>query len=60
MRAMLIRVAKEWRLKPSELGICSEDDDLTYMVAYLRAESHMTAWESQEAQREAKRRAKRR
>jgi len=48
-----MRAAKEWHLKPSELGICSPEDDLAYMVAYLRTEIRMTAWEIQE--REAKR-----
>lgn len=54
-RAVLMRAAKEWHLRPSELGLCSQDDDLVYMVAYIRAELTMTAWESQEAEREAKR-----
>lgn len=58
MRAVLVRAAKEWGLKPSELGICAPDDDLAYMVAWLRADMHMRAWEMQEAEREAK--AKRR
>ena len=53
-----MRAAKEWHLKPSELGLCSPADDLAYMVAYIRAEIHMAAWEQQETEREAKRRAK--
>ena len=52
---MLIRAAKEWGLKPSELGICSPEDDLAYMVAWLRADTRMRAWEQAEAEREAKR-----
>ena len=49
-----MRAAKEWHLRPSELGICSPEDDLAYMVAYLKTETRMTAWEIQEAEREAK------
>ena len=48
MRAVLVRTAKEWGLKPSELGICSPDEDLTYMVAWTRAETKMMAWEQRE------------
>ncbi len=51
-----MRAAKEWGIKPSELGLCSTGDDLAYMVAYIRAEVQMTAWEQQQAEREAKRR----
>lgn len=54
LRAVLMKAAKEWKLRPSELGLCGPDDDITYMVAYLRAESNMAAWEQQEAEREAK------
>jgi len=50
-----MRAAKEWQIRPSSLGICTVDDDLTYMVAYLKTETRMTAWEIQEAEREAKR-----
>ena len=55
MRAVLIRTAKAWRLKPSELGICAPADDLAYMVAWMRAETRMAMWEQHEAEREAKR-----
>ena len=50
LRAVLMRAAKEWQKLPSELGICGASDDLTYMVAYLRAEIRMTAWEQQQAE----------
>ena len=50
-----MRAAKEWRLRPSELGLCSPADDLAYMVAYIRAELSMGAWEEQEAERVRKR-----
>ena len=49
-----MRTAKEWQIKPSELGICSPDDDLAFMVAYMRTELDMRAWEYQEAERERK------
>ena len=55
LRSTVMRAAKEWNLRPSELGICTVDDDLAYMVAYLRTETRMTAWEMQEAERETKR-----
>ena len=55
MRALLMRVAKSWGIRPSALGICSADDDLTYMLAWERAETKMLGWERQEAEREAKR-----
>lgn len=54
MRAVLMRTAKDWNLRPSELGICAPEDDLAYMVAWMRAEMNMLGWEHQEAEREAK------
>ena len=51
----MIQAAKAWGKKPSELGLCTEEDDLTYMVAWEQSESRMIAWERQEAEREAKR-----
>jgi hypothetical protein len=50
-----MRTAKAWGLRPSDLGLCSADDDLAFMVAWESAEMNMTAWERQEAEREAKR-----
>lgn len=52
---MMLRAAKTWGVVPSVLGICQPEDDLTYMVAYIRTESTMQALEAQEAEREAKR-----
>ena len=52
---MLVQAAKAWRQRPSDVGLCGEEDDLIYMVAWERAESRMLAWERQEAEREAKR-----
>ena len=58
MRAVLIQTAKEWGKKPSEVGLCSEEDDIAYMVAWEQAESKMTAWEHQEQKKEADRKAR--
>ena len=51
---MVMRAVKAWGLKPSELGLCSPDDDLTYIVAWESASDTMLAWERQEAEREAR------
>lgn len=59
MRAVLIQTAKAWGKKPSELGLCTAEDDLVYMVAWDKAEMDMMAWERQQAEREAKREARR-
>ena len=40
---------------PSKMGLCSQDDDLLYMMAYIRTESSMEALEAQEMEAEAKR-----
>ena len=50
----MIRTAKQWGIRPSELGICSPEDDLAYMIAWTRAETHMAMWEQDEAERKAK------
>ncbi len=50
-----MRAAKAWRVKPSDLGICQPEDDLTYIIAWTNAETNMAAWEQQEAARETKR-----
>jgi len=55
VRAVLIQAAKAWGQKPSELGLCDPDDDLTYIVAWERTEYRMLAWERQEQERKAKR-----
>ena len=55
MRAVMVQAAKAWRQRPSDLGLCSEEDDITYIVAWEMAESRMMAWERQEAEREQKR-----
>ena len=55
MRAVLVRTARDWGLKPSDLGICAPDDDLVYMVAWTRAETHMMAWEQRERDRQQRR-----
>ena len=52
---MLVQTAKAWRQKPSALGLCTEDEDIVYMVAWERTENLMAAWDQQEAMREAKR-----
>ena len=54
-RFVTLRAAKEWGVLPSAVGICQPDDDLTYMVAYIRTESAMRELEAQEMEREAKR-----
>ena len=55
----MIRAAKAWGMRPSELGICAPDADLTYMVAWERAEGNMVAWERQEIEREQRQKARR-
>jgi hypothetical protein len=55
MRAVLIQAAKAWGQKPSTLGLCPEDDDLAFIVAWEQAENRMITWERQEQEREAKR-----
>ena len=45
---MLIRAAKAWGMKPSELGICNPDDDLTYILAWESTETRMLAWEREQ------------
>ena len=52
MRAVLVRTARDWGLKPSALGICAPDDDLVYMVAWTRAETRMMAWEQHEREKQ--------
>jgi hypothetical protein len=51
-----VQAAKAWGQRPSDVGLCGEDDDLAYMVAWERAEGQMLAWERQEADREMKQR----
>jgi hypothetical protein len=55
MRAVLVQAAKAWGQKPSALGLCPEDDDLAFIVAWEQAENRMIAWERQEQEKEAKR-----
>ena len=43
--------AKAWRLKPSELGICGPEDDLTYIVAWERVDMDMRAWERRQQEK---------
>ena len=52
---MAIRATKEWGILPSAIGLCKPEDDLTYMIAYIRTEGLMQALEAQEMEREAKR-----
>ncbi len=33
--------AYEWKIRPSELGICAPEEDIIYMVAYLHTHSLM-------------------
>jgi len=60
MRAVLVQATKAWGVLPSAVGLCSEDDDIAYMVAWEQAENRMIAWERQEQEKEAKRNAKNR
>lgn len=41
---------------PSELGICEPKDDLDLMKVFITTRAHMTAWESQEQEKEADKR----
>jgi hypothetical protein len=43
-----VSVAHEWGKRPSELGICSPEDDVALMAAYTRTRQLMQAIESQE------------
>ena len=47
----MMQAAKAWGLKPSDLGICSPDDDLTYIVAWERTEMNMKAWERRQQEK---------
>lgn len=52
-----MQAAARWGVPPSEFWSLSEDDQ-AYMMALVDVERRMSAWESQEAEREAKRRSK--
>ena len=45
-------MAHDWGMRPSELGICHEQYDLTMMAAYSRTKGLMTAYAQQEQQKE--------
>jgi len=50
----LVDVAHQWRLKPSEMGVCEPQYDIPLMVAYARNKALRIAWENQVAERERK------
>lgn len=50
----VVQACKEWRVRPSDLGMCEPEDDLAYMVALVQVEGKMAAWEVQDAERRAK------
>ena len=47
---VMMQTAREWGVRPSALGLCSSEDDLVYMVALVRVEGQMRAWEQQLAE----------
>jgi hypothetical protein len=49
-----VETAHDWGIRPSELGICSPDEDMAVMTAYTRTISRMRAWEAQEQERKLK------
>jgi hypothetical protein len=46
----LLHTAKDWGYKPSELGLCEPEEDLTLMVAYTSTVSDMEAVEKLDAE----------
>jgi hypothetical protein len=52
-----LQAAARFGLYPSQFWALAEDDQ-AYMMALVRVEASMAAWESQEAEREAKRKHK--
>ena len=44
----LLHAAKDWGYKPSDLGLCTPEEDLLYMVAYTVTVSDMEAVERKE------------
>lgn len=54
----LVKIAYEWHVVPSALGICPPHEDLALMGAYIEVTSEMAAFEQQEAEREAKKKSR--
>ena len=54
LRLTEIDAAHEWGVKPSDLGLCSKEDDVSMMVAYMMTIRKMSAWERHQAQKEVK------
>lgn len=50
----LVGVCKSWGRLPSEMGLCSDDDNLALMVAYDKSIGSMQSWEQQEQERKNK------
>lgn len=46
--------AKEWGLRPSELGLCRPEQDLSVMLAYIDARARMSDKEHLEQERKSK------
>jgi hypothetical protein len=39
-----VDAAYQWRVLPSELGVCNPEDNLLYMITYLRVKRNMDSW----------------
>jgi len=42
----LIDVACDWKMRPSEFGLCDPADDLTIMMAHKETIAKMNAWDA--------------
>ncbi len=54
----LVDVAHDWGMRPSQLGLCKEEDDLSVMTAFTSTVGKMRGYESQVAQAKSKKGAK--
>lgn len=53
-----VGIAQRWSGRlPSELGICDPSDDVALMASYLRQRDLMSAYESQEREKDARTKA---
>lgn len=48
----MVDTAHDWGYKPSEFGLCLEEDNLSVMSAFTATTSRMRGWENDEQERE--------
>lgn len=53
-----VEVAHDWHVRPSTLGICTEDEDVAVMSAYTRTTAAMSAWDNTQSEARNARKAK--